>query len=277
VVVHVKRRRARSRVGSPSAAVASLVVLTLLTAGCGPATVEVASEDATDAAADDGTEGAPAAENDVDATPPPEPTDPDEAVDPGTELLRFDLPGVPAGGSADYIAADLQCVEVNWSGPPDPVDGVRLTVTAVGFAPQGVYELATTRCPGPHPPCLPDWLGIDVCTVAVGWTGQPSTGDGELFFTEVVLTCQAIPADACRSFALEAAAADARGPSLRPFPDPDAPDAGGSGGDAGGGDTDGADTGGDAEPGSGDPGDPDGGGSEETEGTGTDGDGGGAG
>jgi hypothetical protein len=233
VAAHLQRRRARSRTGSLAGTVGSLVaVLALLSAGCATPTVELADEDPTDAAADGGTE-VPSAENDVDAAPPPEPSDPDEAVDPGVERLRFDLPGVPAGGSAEYVAADLQCVEVNWSDPPDLVDGVRLSVTAVDFAPQGVYELVNTRCPGPHPPCLPDWLGADICTVAVGWTGQPSTEDGELFFTRVLLACESIPADTCRAFAREAAAAEARGPALRPFPDPEAAGAGGTGADTG--------------------------------------------
>jgi hypothetical protein len=245
VAPHAQRHRARSGTGSLAGAVgASVAFLALLAAGCTAPDVEVAAGDATDLASDEGA-GGPDDAGDLDAPPPIEPEDADEAVPPGQDRLRLDLPGAPAGGGSEYVREDLQCVEVNWSGPPDLIDGVRFTVGDVDFSPRGVYEVSTERCPGPHPPCLPDWLSADICTVAVGWTGQPSTEDGELFFTDLVLTCEASLAATCRSFAAEVAATEPRGPSLRPFPDPNAVGGGGNGGGGNGGDGDagGADAG----------------------------------
>jgi uncharacterized membrane protein YgcG len=228
----------------------ALTVLVLLVVGCAEPTLEVAAG---------GTEADDAA--DLDATPAPEATDADDPVTPSDDLVRVELPGIPAGGSSTYLEPDLQCTLVNWSGPPDLIDGVSFTVTAVSFEPAGVYALSTRTCPG-APPCLPDWIGAEACTVAVAWTGQPFDGDGELRFTGGVLTCTEAAADTCRSFGGEVAATEARGPSLLPFPDPAAPstgegggsgdgDAGGSGdGDAGGsgeGDAGGSDGGGGAD------------------------------
>jgi hypothetical protein len=241
------QRQLRSQVRRAARLGGSVTAVALLLSGCATPTLDDVAAPAADAGTDD-----------LDAAPGPEDTDGDAPV-PGPDVVRVELPGVPSGGTSEYVEDGLQCALVNWSGPPDLIDGVRFTVTDVSFTPDGVYALSAHRC-AEAPPCLPDWLGSDPCTVAVAWTGQPSVGDGELQFTGGVLTCAAEMAETCRAFGAEVSATELRGPDLLPFPDPaggggaqdgggDGGDGGGDGGDGGGGD--GGDGGGDGDDGGG--------------------------
>jgi hypothetical protein len=208
--------------------VSSAAVALLVLAGCSP-TLDV------------GEETPLALDEEVFDDPDPETAGTEEPATDGDGGVAVQLPGLPIGGSARAVSATLQCAEVNWSGPPDLLDGIEMEITEVAFEPAGVYVLSGKPCPGPEPPCLPRWLGEEVCTVAVAWTGAPSDVDGALFFTSGRVTCSPEVREACLAFERDLAATDRRGIDLLPPPDA----SGGPDGD-GGAHADGSDDGSDA-------------------------------
>lgn len=172
------------------------------------------------------------------APPPPEEQDgtEDPAPDDGVDQIALQLPGLPIGGPrATPVSETLQCAEVNWSGPPDLIEGVRIEVTAVSFEPPGAFRLADESCPGADPPCLPTMpAGGGPCTVAIAWTGEPVEGEGQLFFSDGHVICAPEAEEQCTEFQQDVAARGPDGIELEPPP--------GGGDGTGDGSADGSDT-----------------------------------
>lgn len=170
-----------------------------------------------------------AATGDDDATGADDFSEP-EVEQPGTEepaggevdQIALELPGLPIGGTSTVVSADLQCAEVNWSGPPDLIDGIHIEVTAVSFDPPGAFALSEEACADGDPPCLPTLpTSGEPCTVAIAWTGEPVAGDGQMFFSEGHVICAPEAEQECAEFGEDVTAREPDGITLEPPPERD--------------------------------------------------------
>lgn len=192
-----------------------LACCALLLGACSTATDPV---DQDDAATDVATEDA-ATDDDFDE-PEVEQPGTEEPAGGEVEQIALELPGLPIGGDSVGVSPTLQCAQVNWSGPPDLIEGVRIEVTAVSFEPPGAFQLADEACPGSDPPCLPIMpAGGAPCTVAIAWTGEPVDGEGQLFFTEGHVICAPEAEEECTGFQQDVVARGPDGIGLEPPPD----------------------------------------------------------
>lgn len=209
-----------------------LACCALLLGACSTATDPV---DPDDAATDDATTDDAATEDDDFDEPEVEQPGTEEPAGGEVEQIALELPGLPIGGDSEAVSPTLQCAQVNWSGPPDLIEGVHIEVTAVSFEPPGAFRLADEGCPGADPPCLPIMpTGGAPCTVAIAWTGEPVEGEGELLFTEGHVICAPEAEEECTEFQQDVAARGPDGIELEPPPE------GGDG--TGDGSADGSDT-----------------------------------
>jgi hypothetical protein len=201
-----------------------LVCCALLLGACATASEPADEEDAAtgDAATGDDADGDDDLGDDDFGEPEVEQPGTEEPAGGEVDQIALELPGLPIGGTSTVVSEDLQCAEVNWSGPPDLIDGIHIEVTAVSFEPPGAFALSEEACAGGDPPCLPTLpTSGEPCTVAIAWTGEPVAGDGQMFFSEGRVICEPGAEQECTEFGVDVTAREPDGITLEPPPERD--------------------------------------------------------